>query len=239
MGSPELEQESIELRVGAAAGDIPPHTAADWKCVSEGWRKILPILNVNGSLLLPTAWGSSWHIDAVRLDVEQTKPPARITEPEVLALMESHGIGTDATMQQHLATVVDRGYTDVIVVEAHHGQRWSRYRRELCETRLGKSVLHSMLLMDQTLVLPSVRAEVEKDYMAVAAGTLLANDVVVRRVRQYKTQFNSLFQSMERDKTLFNLLANNRESQRNQGSKKQASARALLAQVSLNDVHRD
>jgi DNA topoisomerase IA len=36
--------------------------------------------------------------------------PQALTEPELLQLMDKNGIGTDATMAQHIEKQLDRGY---------------------------------------------------------------------------------------------------------------------------------
>jgi DNA topoisomerase III len=40
----------------------------------------------------------------------QTSPPGYLTEPELIGLMDANGIGTDATMAEHIAKVRDREY---------------------------------------------------------------------------------------------------------------------------------
>lgn len=39
-----------------------------------------------------------------------TTPPGYLTEPELIALMDANGIGTDATMAEHIAKIKDRAY---------------------------------------------------------------------------------------------------------------------------------
>jgi DNA topoisomerase-3 len=42
-----------------------------------------------------------------------TSPPGYLTEPELIALMDANGIGTDATMAEHIAKIKDRNYVNV------------------------------------------------------------------------------------------------------------------------------
>ncbi|KAF2486560.1 DNA topoisomerase [Neohortaea acidophila] len=41
-----------------------------------------------------------------------TSPPGYLTEPELIALMDANGIGTDATMAEHIAKIKDRKYVE-------------------------------------------------------------------------------------------------------------------------------
>ncbi|KAF2005044.1 DNA topoisomerase III [Amniculicola lignicola CBS 123094] len=52
----------------------------------------------------------------------KTSPPGYLTEPDLLALMNANGIGTDATMADHIVTVIDRQY-----VEARPQPRQARH----------------------------------------------------------------------------------------------------------------
>ncbi|KAL1591152.1 hypothetical protein WHR41_00451 [Cladosporium halotolerans] len=42
----------------------------------------------------------------------QTSPPGYLTEPELIGLMDANGIGTDATMAEHIAKIKERKYVD-------------------------------------------------------------------------------------------------------------------------------
>ncbi|KAI4751813.1 DNA topoisomerase III [Aureobasidium sp. EXF-3400] len=53
----------------------------------------------------------------------KTSPPGYLTEPDLLALMNANGIGTDATMADHIVTIIDRKY-----VGARAEPRQPRYR---------------------------------------------------------------------------------------------------------------
>ncbi|USP73235.1 DNA topoisomerase [Curvularia clavata] len=51
----------------------------------------------------------------------KTSPPEYLTEPDLLSRMDANGIGTDATMADHIATIIDRQY-----VEARAQRRQAR-----------------------------------------------------------------------------------------------------------------
>eukprot|EP00747_Dinoflagellata_sp_TGD_P065856 gnl/TRDRNA2_/TRDRNA2_154540_c0_seq2.p2 gnl/TRDRNA2_/TRDRNA2_154540_c0~~gnl/TRDRNA2_/TRDRNA2_154540_c0_seq2.p2 ORF type:complete len:100 (+),score=6.72 gnl/TRDRNA2_/TRDRNA2_154540_c0_seq2:394-693(+) len=82
-----------------------------------------------------------------------------ITESELLGLMETHGIGTDASMATHVETVVKRTYCDL-----------DEENRTLTPTPLGRAVCHSLIAVDGDfgLCAPPVRASIERDCDRVA-----------------------------------------------------------------------
>lgn len=40
----------------------------------------------------------------------QTQAPQHLTEADLITMMDKHGIGTDATIHEHIKTVQERGY---------------------------------------------------------------------------------------------------------------------------------
>ena len=62
---------------------------------------------------LPAAGAAvALRVDAVPRE-RQTRPPDRLTEAECVALMEKHGIGTDASIPSHIENVCKRNYVQV------------------------------------------------------------------------------------------------------------------------------
>ncbi|KAJ4354968.1 DNA topoisomerase [Ascochyta clinopodiicola] len=53
----------------------------------------------------------------------KTSPPGYLTEPDLLALMDANGIGTDATMADHIVTIIHRQYVEAKAQprQARHG----------------------------------------------------------------------------------------------------------------------
>jgi DNA topoisomerase-3 len=54
---------------------------------------------------------------------EQTKPPDYLQESELISLMDEHGIGTDASIPQHIKNVCERHYVDVCGPTGENGER--------------------------------------------------------------------------------------------------------------------
>jgi DNA topoisomerase III len=54
--------------------------------------------------------GETFEPDRAEMVEGKTSPPTYMTEPELIALMDANGIGTDATMAEHIKTIKERGY---------------------------------------------------------------------------------------------------------------------------------
>jgi DNA topoisomerase-3 len=57
--------------------------------------------------------GETFEPTEARIHEGQTSAPGYLTEPELIALMDVNGIGTDATMAEHIAKIKDRQYVEV------------------------------------------------------------------------------------------------------------------------------
>jgi len=54
--------------------------------------------------------GETFTPSEAKMSDGHTSPPGYLTEPELIALMDANGIGTDATMAEHIAKIKDRAY---------------------------------------------------------------------------------------------------------------------------------
>ncbi|KAM3419262.1 DNA topoisomerase [Cercospora zeina] len=54
--------------------------------------------------------GESFVPTSALMHEGQTSPPGYLTEPELIALMDTNGIGTDATMAEHISKIKEREY---------------------------------------------------------------------------------------------------------------------------------
>ncbi|KAI7579199.1 DNA topoisomerase III [Hortaea werneckii] len=70
----------------------------------DKWTSSQPLPNFQeGEIFEPTE---------ARVQEGQTSPPGYLTEPELIALMDANGIGTDATMAEHIAKIKERQYVN-------------------------------------------------------------------------------------------------------------------------------
>ncbi len=116
------------------------------------------------------------RVDAVPRE-RQTRPPDRLTEAECVALMEKHGIGTDASIPSHIENVCKRNY-----VQVDAGRR-------LRPTVLGLALARGFGVVDAALVQPAVRAQIEKLCDVVARGDAPRGRVVAHAIQMFAAKF--------------------------------------------------
>ncbi|KAF2764694.1 prokaryotic type I DNA topoisomerase [Teratosphaeria nubilosa] len=56
--------------------------------------------------------GETFEPTEARIHEGKTTAPGYLTEPELIALMDANGIGTDATMAEHIAKIKERSYVE-------------------------------------------------------------------------------------------------------------------------------
>ena len=81
---------------------------------------------------LPLRPNEQVRLQEVWTETSQTKPPDYLKESELVALMDKHGIGTDASIPGHMQNICDRGYC-MVCGPGEDGQRGSAR-----ETRGGR-----------------------------------------------------------------------------------------------------
>ena len=81
----------------------------------------------------------------------ETSPPNLLTEADLIALMEKHGIGTDATHAEHIETIKSRMYVGL--------QNDGRF----LPCSLGMGLVQGYDAMGIALSKPNLRAELERD----------------------------------------------------------------------------
>ncbi|CAK0798429.1 unnamed protein product, partial [Prorocentrum cordatum] len=108
-----------------------------------------------------------------------TEPPPYLSEAKLLGLMEEHGIGTDASMAQHVGNILKRGYV------------WlDQETRELVPAALGLALVFAYTMVDPGLVRPTVRSAIENECGNVAKGKARKGEVVARVMRIFERKFD-------------------------------------------------
>ena len=128
----------------------------------------------------PYAEGQTFRPTAVLMRQGTTTAPPLLAEPDLITLMDKNGIGTDATIAEHIQKIQDRRY----VVKNAAGL--------FLPTPLGIGLVEAYEAIDLAgLWLPQIRADSEASMAQIAAGRLAKQTVVDTAVASYQALFVS------------------------------------------------
>ena len=115
---------------------------------------------------------------SIDLVTGSTEPPQLLTEADLIALMDKHGIGTDATHAEHIETVKNRGYIGV------------QQNDKLVPGMLGIALCDGYDSMGFGMSKPILRSELEADLKAICEGRKDPNVVLQTQITQYREVFD-------------------------------------------------
>jgi DNA topoisomerase III len=110
----------------------------------------------------------------------RTVPPQPISEVELISLMDRNGIGTDATIAQHISTIQERAYS------IKDGQQ--RFH----PTQLGIALVEGYNSMGYQLNKPDLRREMEHECNLVANGQKRKEDIMTPILAKMKDCFQKV-----------------------------------------------
>ncbi|CCH41611.1 DNA topoisomerase III [Wickerhamomyces ciferrii] len=121
-------------------------------------------------------------INSAELKSGKTSPPQHITETELIALMDANGIGTDATIADHIEKVCNRQY---II------KKTERQKKFLVPSTLGMALVDGFeeLNLRNSLTKPFLRKNMEEELKAICDGVKRKNDVSHEMVELYRESF--------------------------------------------------
>merc|ERR1712232_1269588 len=99
--------------------------------------------------------------------------------------MERNGIGTDASMPQHVTNVVERGYVEVL-----------QPGRRMRPTMLGCALVRGLQAIDKELVRPAIRARIESDVSEIAKRQRSYDDVVSSALETFREKYRLVSRRM-------------------------------------------
>lgn len=106
-----------------------------------------------------------------------TEPPQLLTEADLIALMDKHGIGTDATHAEHIETVKQRQYIGI------------QGKDKLVPGLLGIALCDGYDSMGFPMSKPNLRSELEADLKAICEGSKDPDAVLRDQIAKYRQVF--------------------------------------------------
>ena len=131
--------------------------------------------------------GEAFEPTEANMTEGQTTPPGYLTEPELIGLMDANGIGTDATMAEHISKIKERDY----VATAPRGGGGRNTVQEFIPTKLGVALVegYDNLGLDISVSKPFLRKEMELKMKAICEGRKSKTEVVQESLEQYREVF--------------------------------------------------
>jgi DNA topoisomerase-3 len=107
----------------------------------------------------------------------ETTPPSPLQEADLIALMEKHGIGTDATHAEHIETIKLREYVGCTTDGS------------FLPAQLGLGLVNGYDAMGFQMSKPYLRAELEADLRCICNGEKRKEDVLTVQTQKYRDVF--------------------------------------------------
>lgn len=150
--------------------------------VEKNWLEVFPWTHWGGSESLPRLQpNQTFTPRAIDFHEGTTQPPPRMRETDLLAKMDEYGIGTDATVADHIAKQLDRGYATK-----------DSASMTFAPTSLGESLISAYCKMGlENLWWPTLRGIIEQNIDAVARGIRTKTDVLSEAIVSFKRDFDA------------------------------------------------
>ncbi|CAD7922143.1 unnamed protein product [Amoebophrya sp. A25] len=156
-----------------------------------------------------------FDISDLKVEEGSTEPPQYLKESELVALMDKHGIGTDASMAGHIDNVVARNYCKVhgpcldgsgkpgdAISNKGKGKGKTKggerpTSRHMVPTGLGLAILDMLERIVPDVVEPKVRSFMEKQCAQISNGVASKEQVVAENLQIFESRFTEFKERME------------------------------------------
>ena len=180
MPSAVFEKTHLEISV---EGETFDSTGSVQKEI--GWMSVYPFETKNDKLLPLLEMGDKAAVKQIKNIKSQTTPPKKLTEAELLTLMDKNGIGTKATAPSHIETNKKRGYFET------KGKSIS-----ILDT--GFTLMEALDSCVPILVKPDIRARIESLIQEVEDGNKNLDGSISEGTQLIKQMYSQLTQNRER-----------------------------------------
>ncbi|KAJ1568486.1 DNA topoisomerase, partial [Nowakowskiella sp. JEL0078] len=123
----------------------------------------------------------------LEMNESQTTAPPLLTEADLITLMDKSGIGTDATIHEHIKKILDREY---VVKEGD----------KFCPTTLGMALVEGYDSLDIEVAMskPYLRSQMELNMKSICEGTKTKDEVVQFSLLMYREVFEKAVEQSDR-----------------------------------------
>jgi len=150
-----------------------------------GFYKVFPYFKPKENPIPRLNIGDEVKIIEISIKSGVTKPPDRLSESDLLATMERHGIGTDATRAIYPKLLIDRKYA-------------LKKRGKFIPTNLGIKFIEALENVDKSLVTPDTRKYVEELMNMVGEGRLTLDAALKESIEKYRKLFEEVSSQIDK-----------------------------------------
>lgn len=156
----------------------------------RGYLEIFPYDRWSDKQLPTMRENQTFMPTGILLKESETRPPSLLSESELISLMDREGIGTDATIAEHIATIQKRHYAE------------KTPDRLFVPTTLGMALVQGYNSLDIPLGKPYLRAQMERDCTAICRGQKIPDQVTEECLQAMKQVYRKVIangQALERE----------------------------------------
>lgn len=178
----EGEQTRVTVSVGCEEFD-----ASGLRVDDKSFLAIYPYEKWTGGSTIPSvAVGSELTVKSLHVSSGMTQAPSALSESELIHQMDRLGIGTDATMHDHIKTVQDRHYVEL-------------FNHQLRPTTLGLGLIRGVrsLQMAMDISKPTLRENMERMMLGICRGEQNKSDFLRSCLQEMSLIFSSLVQRIQ------------------------------------------
>ncbi|GJN90914.1 hypothetical protein Rhopal_003928-T1 [Rhodotorula paludigena] len=145
----------------------------------RNYLDVYPYDRWTGNHLPDFELGERFQPDELALREGTTTQPALLTEADLVSLMDKNGIGTDATIAEHIAKIIEREY---VFKQREGGIEY------LVPSTLGIGLVkaYDSVGLENSLTKPHLRRLTEQRLVQICEGVKTKNDVVQQTLDEYR-----------------------------------------------------
>ncbi|XP_063791016.1 DNA topoisomerase 3-alpha [Pseudophryne corroboree] len=145
--------------------------------IARNYLEVYPYDKWTTKIIPVYEMGARFQPTTVEMVDGETTAPQLLTEADLIALMDKHGIGTDATHAEHIETIKSRMYVGLTP------------EQRFLPGELGMGLVEGYDSMGFEMSKPDLRAELEADLKLICEGKKDKFTVLRQQVQKYKQVF--------------------------------------------------
>ncbi len=167
----KMERQLVKVEIGNCM-----FAAEGLKILDYGYTLVYYYERPHERALPEFSIGEQLKVLNIEVIERETEPPPYLSESELLRLMKHYGIGTDATMQDHIHTNVERRYFEI-------------QRKSCIPTPLGRALIKALSEAVPEAISPEIRGKMESMLKNIAEGNADPDEVIETIKREFLEYF--------------------------------------------------